>query len=76
MLDLPNEIQFRLFNGLKEETVAIVGLAITEEDESELMAGIIEQFLLKGQFAALQGHLGSTAAIGEGFIHGATRIHH
>lgn len=31
---------------MKEETVAIISLTITEEYESEFMAGIIEQFLL------------------------------
>jgi phosphoserine aminotransferase len=42
LLHLPNEIQLGFLKGLKEETVAVVALAITEEDEAQFMTCIIE----------------------------------
>ncbi len=42
MLYLSDEIQFGLFYGLEEETVAVIGLAVTEEDESQFVAGVVE----------------------------------
>ena len=41
MLYLSDEIQFGLFYGLEEETVAVIGLAVTE-DESQFVAGVVE----------------------------------
>ena len=40
------------------------------------MVGIIEEFLLEGEFAALEGHLGSTATVGERLVHGTPHINH
>jgi hypothetical protein len=61
---------------MQHETVAVVRFTVSEEDESQLMAGIIEQFLLEGELAALKSHFGATAAVGERLVHGAADVDH
>jgi hypothetical protein len=76
LLHFPDEIEFGFLDGLEEEAVAVVGLAVAEEDESQLVAGVVEQLLLQGQFAALQRHLGTTAPVRKGLVHRTPRVHH
>jgi len=59
---------------LKKQRVTIIRVVISEKDQTQLMSGIVEDLLLKGQFAALEGYLSSGGRIREGVVHGVPHI--
>lgn len=48
LLYLPHQLYCRLLQPLQEEGVPVIRLIVAEEDESQFVAGVVEDLLLEG----------------------------